>query len=141
MMSDNSLILADADSYARGLAPVELAGCPAVAIDYDELGIDNSVDGGRSRGLSAFGLDRFAAIIRRDDRLVGRPIVAVAIDRAIADAIGHPAPATVARCNLRRTLAHELAHAVLDRVADRDYAVVVEAYRALLAQADLGAGA
>lgn len=109
-------ILRDIDYYLRAVAPVEHpCGAAPLAIDYRELLVDDEVDGGDTRGLSALGLDRWAAWIRKDESLVGRPVFALAVERALADAKDSSTPALV---RLRSTALHELAHAIEDRETD-----------------------
>lgn len=122
--------LLDLDAFTRVIAPHEHPTFSApLAVDYAELLIDAGVDGGGSRGLSAHGLDKFAAWLRRDDSLIGRPVHAVAIGRAARDvAVAHDCYA-VALVELRRTSAHEIAHAVADRLVDHDFHLDPREYR------------
>jgi hypothetical protein len=118
----DAYLLRQADAYLRVVAPTE---CPhwsaCLVVTYDELEIDAAVDGEDSRGLSVRGMDRFAAWLRQDDTLVGRPVFALATGRV--------PPTLGGLVELRRTSLHELAHAVLDRQADRDFNFDPPAYR------------
>jgi len=121
----NGYMVRQVDAYLRVVAPTE---CPrwsaCLIVDYVDLKIDKAVDGEDSCGLSAHGMDQFAAWLRQDDTLVGRPVFALATGRV--------SPTLEGLVELRRTSLHELAHAVLDRQADREFSVEPPVYRSWL---------
>ena len=121
----DAYIVRQVEAYLRVVAPTE---CPqwsaGLVVTYDELKIDKAVDSEDSRGVSAHGMDRFAAWFRQDDTLVGRPVFGLATGRV--------PPTLAGLVELRRTSLHELAHAVLDRQADRDFNVEPPVYRSCL---------
>jgi hypothetical protein len=105
--------LADLDAIIRTVAPHEHpAGASRLVLTFAELGLDE--DAATAGGFSASGLDRHAALVRQDPSLVGRPVVALAISRDLADEHA----ADVALPLLRHVVLHELAHAVLARADD-----------------------
>ena len=78
----DAYIVRQVEAYLRDVAPTE---CPqwsaGLVVTYDELKIDKAVDSEDSRGVSAHGMDRFAAWFRQDDTLVGRPVFGLATGR------------------------------------------------------------
>lgn len=114
-------VLQTLDVTLRVVAPFEHpSGAAELVLSFEELELGPAVCPS-VRGLSAHGLDDFAAMVRRDDSLRGRPVFAVGVDRVFAkwsrEVPGakpdHMVPLAV--FDLRRTSLHELAHAVDDR--------------------------
>lgn len=111
-----SRMLRKLDSVLRIVAPFEHpAGATGSVVTFEELRLPESVAPGL-RGLWAAGLDRFAATIRGDETLVGRPVVAVAVERFLVDHAGNVPAASFAA---RATLLHELAHAATSKPAKK----------------------
>lgn len=106
-------LLRELDAVLRVVAPVEHPPTASpLVLTFAELEIGPDFMPGL-HGLAAHNLDTFAAWLRHDDSLVGRPVVALAIDRVIRSAtFAGRLDRDQALESLRDSLLHELAHAV-----------------------------
>jgi hypothetical protein len=114
-------------------------GSSRLVLTFDELDFDYPP----INGFSAVGFDRVAAMIRGDASLIGRPVFALDVAGTLRRCGGDVNAAGRAAAVM---VAHELAHAVIDRQRPDDAPDTVAAYRAWLrssldgvaAQADRG---
>jgi hypothetical protein len=109
-------LLRELDAVLRVVAPVEHpAGASPLVLTFAELDIEPDFVP-RLHGLAARNLDTFAAWLRHDESLVGRPVMALALDRVIPSAtFAGRLDRDHALNDLRYAALHELAHSVAHR--------------------------
>lgn len=103
-------ILRELDNLLRVVAPVEHPpGAAALVLTFADVGIGGDF-APPILGFSASNLDTYAADLRRDPSLVGRPVFVVSVERLVADRSIEAATSAA-----RAVALHELAHAILAR--------------------------
>lgn len=135
-MTDDAVrrIAREIDALVRVVAPIEHPpGAASLVLTFRETGIGSGFCR-PLRGFSADGLDRYAAWLRRDDSLAGRPVFAVGIERILDDSktLRNDGPSwsdvEAATEAARGVSLHELAHAVQARLSRPREEIDPEAY-------------
>ena len=99
---------ADADAILRLVAPDDCpVWSPSLVLAFDAIGVDSNIQP-TLHGLSAAGLDNFAAWHFDNPALRGRPVFAVNVARIIRDAGSEESAFAI----VRDVSLHELSHAV-----------------------------
>jgi hypothetical protein len=112
MIDDNGTLVArlqaDADAILRLVAPDDCpVWSPSLVLAFDAIGVDSNIQP-TLHGLSAAGLDNFAAWHFDNPALRGRPVFAVNVARIIRDAGSEESAFAI----VRDVSLHELSHAV-----------------------------